>query len=193
VGKSTQSLLTDSVGSFRKNRLTIVTFNYDRSIEHYLHLLVQHRYNLSFTDAWQLVKDTIPFVHVHGMLGEYPSVSYDKHGIIDEIAKEIKVIHEFSDMDGKFCSSEFKHANEHLNNSEVIFSIGFSMASQNMSRLRFFNEKEVRRRTVKCAIGRVHGRDRIQMVERLSSFGLTADNLISTESGAFFVHHAGFQ
>jgi hypothetical protein len=48
--------------------LGFVTFNYDRSIQRYLHLAFQQVMTKSFNEAAELV-DAIPVIHVYGSLG----------------------------------------------------------------------------------------------------------------------------
>ena len=54
---------------FPENTLSVVTFNYDRSLEMYLQQAFEHRYSLSQVEAWKLVQ-RIKIVHVYGQPGE---------------------------------------------------------------------------------------------------------------------------
>jgi hypothetical protein len=58
-------------GSFAYNDLRIITFNYDRSIEHYLFTVLKNRFDLDEATALAAFR-CIPIVHVHGSLGAYP-------------------------------------------------------------------------------------------------------------------------
>jgi hypothetical protein len=76
------NLLVDSMGAgaespdaWRGNKLSIVTFNYDRVVEHFLFTSLVHSFRLSDADAAQLLHDTVKIVHVHGQLGAYPGLS----------------------------------------------------------------------------------------------------------------------
>lgn len=80
------AMYCDNPEDFALNRLAIVTFNYDRSLECYLHNLIQNRYRLTSKVALETAK-TIPIIHIHGSLGTYPQVPYESnatHGIIGD-------------------------------------------------------------------------------------------------------------
>src|SRR5687768_9970441 len=63
--------LLNLMGTYREfgeNNLSIITFNYDRSLEYFLFHTIMHRFNLKDDEAIELLK-TIPIVHVYGQLG----------------------------------------------------------------------------------------------------------------------------
>lgn len=186
-------LLEATVDEFRKNKLSIVTFNYDRSIEFFLHNLVKYRYVLSDGEAWKIVQDTIPLVHVHGILGTYPDISYSTNGDVGDISRTIKIIHEFDDSNDGFCSKDFEQAHSLLRQSEVIYSLGFAMAETNMERLRFFGPQAFKERTIKCAIGPVHGRQRASFCSSVEKYGFGPNDIISGVAYEFFSHHFAFE
>lgn len=53
---------------FPAGRLTVITFNYERSLEHYLWLAFMRAFDLSPRDA-RLMLEKIEFIHVYGDLG----------------------------------------------------------------------------------------------------------------------------
>ena len=55
--------------------LTIITFNYDRSIEAFLFQSIKYRYKMR-DDETRSVFNSLPIIHPHGILGEYPDVPY---------------------------------------------------------------------------------------------------------------------
>lgn len=55
-----------------KNKLTIVTFNYDRSLEEFLHRAVQAAWNLTNDNAIQAL-GWLKVIHVYGCVGEHLS------------------------------------------------------------------------------------------------------------------------
>lgn len=73
-GWYSQHLLPELLGSkpedFARNQLTIVSLNYDRSLEAFLFLALQSRYNLPPRDAFDLLR-TLTIIHPHGLLGEF--------------------------------------------------------------------------------------------------------------------------
>ena len=61
--------MQDSEQQFEQSPLSVVTFNYDRSLEYFLYGRVQAQFGVSEPRAVELVK-TKPIVHVHGDLGK---------------------------------------------------------------------------------------------------------------------------
>ncbi|QDU25805.1 hypothetical protein ETAA8_08770 [Anatilimnocola aggregata] len=68
-------MLLDALGNtpakIIANKLSIVTFNYDRSLEHFLHTAIKARFNLNDVQAAEVVA-SIPIVHVYGQIGLLP-------------------------------------------------------------------------------------------------------------------------
>lgn len=54
---------------FRRD-VKFITFNYDRSLERYLHLTVMDSFGLDVAKAFEVVKHFMPY-HVYGQLGPY--------------------------------------------------------------------------------------------------------------------------
>ena len=122
--------LLDGQGNpaFADTELRVITFNYDRSFEVFLHERAKGRFRLSDDDAADLVR-SIPLVHVHGSLGSYPEVPYQAEASPEEllsISQQIKVVSEVADADdGGFASPEFGAANRLLEEAERVFFLGF--------------------------------------------------------------------
>jgi len=175
-----------------ENALTIITFNYDRSLECYLHEAIQARCQLSADEAAERLK-SLPIIHPHGMLGAYPQIRYfhllsfnDDFAELDEIASGIKIIHELQDSDARFCAPEFETANERLRNAERILFLGFGFHTDNIRRFNFFTPKALREKEV---IGTVHGigsADMEDLLERLAGFGIRREMLKSADCNGFF-------
>ena len=62
---------------FGENKLTVITFNYDRSFEHYLFKALLHSHGRSAEDCASILA-AIPVVHVHGSLSTLPWQALDK-------------------------------------------------------------------------------------------------------------------
>jgi hypothetical protein len=129
-------LRTPTWEEFKSNAVRIITFNYDRSLEHYLVKVLCNNYKIGSTTAMRGLSE-LPILHVHGDLGEYITVN----GQIDfgeritqsryEAAKQrIKIIHE--DMGG---TKELNAARKYLEQAERILFIGFGYHSSNMAKL----------------------------------------------------------
>ncbi len=136
-------LLNTSFDEFDQNKLAIITFNYDRSLEQYLFTALQHAYNKNDEECAEKL-NKIPIVHVHGKLGRLPwerthysVVPYDvnrsnKLGLYVGRGREnIKIIHENIDKD-----PEFHQAFELLIAAKRIYFLGFGFNETNLKRLR---------------------------------------------------------
>lgn len=130
-----------SVDEWRKNKLKIVTFNYDRSLEFALWGALGARYSLDGDAALDVLR-SIPIVHVYGSLGRFglPGSSlvsghreyspFATSETVDAAALQIKILHE-SDDD----SPELRRAHEFLRSSQRIIFLGFGYHETNVRRL----------------------------------------------------------
>jgi len=168
------SLINQCESDIGKNNLSIITFNYDRSLETYLHNAIQHRFKLSTEEAWNKVSD-VPFVHIHGVLGEYPKIDYQPTCDIEtllSISEKIRIIHEIKDNEAGYCNSEFKIANELLEKSERIVFLGFGFHDDNVRRFNYFTPEAVEKKSVYTTSVGITGFEYGQMVDRLDKYGL---------------------
>ncbi|MGB8951354.1 MAG: hypothetical protein WCC06_01620 [Candidatus Aminicenantales bacterium] len=123
---------------FDKNQLSIITFNYDRSIEHFLISAMIALYRRPRQDCAKKLK-RIPIIHVHGRLGALPwqeenGRSYHDQINLDEvvnISEQIKVMKEQDDS-----PQEFDEAVKRLNSAELICLLGFGYNPRNLRRLK---------------------------------------------------------
>lgn len=127
-----------SLDIFASGQLAILTFNYDRSIDHYLFVSLQNSFNLSnerCVDHWR----AIPIVHLYGQLGALPYVEAEGRPytaevsapILQRYAGAIKIMHENVGED-----REFAQARTLLSRAEVVCFLGFGYHPTNMRRLR---------------------------------------------------------
>lgn len=136
------SRISDSLDSFPSNRLRIITFNYDRSLEAYLLTALQHAFGVPEHQAASLLRH-IPILHVYGQLGTLPELSwttqqetrrYEGDNVtplaIAVAANGIRVIDEHRDDDEVFAQ-----AYEYLSTSQRICFIGFGFDETNVRRL----------------------------------------------------------
>jgi hypothetical protein len=124
---------------FANNAVSVVTFNYDRSLECYLHTALVNTYRLTETQAAELLAN-IPIVHVHGSLGRLPWQRgdakvrpYSTEISPDSIAAardSIQVIHE-----GRYDSPSFTEASGLINSADVVVFLGFGYHPTNVARL----------------------------------------------------------
>ena len=130
--------LDSSFEEFGYNKLSIITFNYDRSLEHYLlNALISLHGRTRDACASALAK--IPIVHVYGQLGAQP---YPKEGshqyrpdqieqfiYVKTAADGIKLYHEEAD-------AAAARAGEVLRPAKRVCFLGFGYHSFNLARLK---------------------------------------------------------
>jgi hypothetical protein len=133
------NLLNTSFDAFPQNHVSIVTYNYDRSLEHYLFTALKNSYGKEDSECAKAL-GAIPIIHLHGQLGYLPWQSdsnvraYDLNATVDAVAvssKHIKIIHESIEHD-----EEFSEANKLLQNAMAIYFIGFGYDITNLKRLK---------------------------------------------------------
>ncbi|MEM7779907.1 MAG: hypothetical protein AAF697_05890 [Pseudomonadota bacterium] len=61
-------------------KLSIVCFNYDRAIEHYLPWVVQRAFGMSYEEACELVAGRLRIVHPYGVAGRLPWQGDEENG-----------------------------------------------------------------------------------------------------------------
>ncbi len=181
------ALAAPTVDTFVESPLTIITFNYDRSIEAFLHQSIKYRYNLSDDDACRALQ-SITIIHPHGILGEYPEVPYQTSldgKSLSSIAERISIIYELRDADGSFCNDAFRQGNEALQQAELIVFLGFGFHDDNIRRLRFFSGAALEGKRVVGTL-MVSTVQRRQVVERLRHYGLSGNDFYSGGIDHFF-------
>jgi hypothetical protein len=95
----------DGTAHFQRGSLGIIMFNYDRSLEAYLHHALQSRFCIPGDEAAAMLSE-LPIVHVHGILGSYPEVPYiasSYPGELLAISQQIQIIHEIEDVSDGFA------------------------------------------------------------------------------------------
>jgi hypothetical protein len=135
-----RAILTQDPGEIPKGPLSIITFNYDRSLECFLFYALRGRYGLNAAKAGEILA-ALKIVHPHGILGAYPEVPYSNAVMpksFDQRCEGIKIVHEFEGNENEFVSKEFENANALLEDAERIIFLGFGFHGDNISRLRFF-------------------------------------------------------
>lgn len=167
-------LLVDGRPEFGRNNVAVITFNYDRSLEAYLHTATMNRFGMSSSDASHALSD-VPLIHVHGTLGEYPRIPYastDSAEEILEISKGIKIIHEIEDRSDGFCSVAFEEASRYLSDAERIFFLGFGFHHDNIDRFRFFKPENLVGKEIRSTTFRMQALDHQSIPKRLAPFGI---------------------
>ncbi|HEY8085923.1 MAG TPA: hypothetical protein VIE69_10015 [Methylophilaceae bacterium] len=132
----------DNPDGLKTNNIKIITFNYDRSLEYFLHTAIKNTFRLTDSAALELLTH-IPILHVYGQLGHFGTIPSDdtrpyernldsySHTIA---ANGIKIIPEARDDD-----IAFQTAREYLQWAEHICFLGFSFDELNVKRLGIAN------------------------------------------------------
>lgn len=132
------SKMSSGFNDFDKNQLSIVTYNYDRSLEAFLFCALKSSYGKTGIEVANKLSK-IKFVHLHGSLGALPwqsekSREYDNQNsdevAINNAAKEIMIIHE-----GDESSKEYLEARWLVQHSERVIFLGFGFNENNIARL----------------------------------------------------------
>ncbi|MFK5892319.1 MAG: hypothetical protein QM504_03760 [Pseudomonadota bacterium] len=189
-------LLEDNnVSGFTSSRLSIITFNYDRSLEAYLHEALIARLQINTNEASTILSH-VPIVHVHGSLGNYPNIPYGSncqpHELLD-ISKKIQIIHEVSDPEDGFCNREFKQSNELLNQAERIYFLGFGFHPDNIRRFRFFSPEKTIDREIHATARGIGSVELANLITRLEPFGFNSSVFTGNTCSNFFSHVAGLE
>jgi hypothetical protein len=137
--------LNTSWEEFGNNKLSIITFNYDRSLEHYLFTALKHSYGKS-DELIVKALSNIPIVHVHGSLGSLPwqetggrpysVIQFVGHPVetakqIEPASKNILIV-----SDEEKSTNEFNLAFECLKSAKRIYFLGFGYHEPNLKKLR---------------------------------------------------------
>lgn len=194
------SVLSDGVpfDELERNKLSIITFNYDRSIEHFLFTSLKNSYNKTDEECGEKLRK-MEIIHVHGSLGpldwqsrftDLPSVPFDS-GLDPEIirlaAKNIMIIPE-SDID----TPEFTKARNILLNSTQVLFLGFGYHPTNLKRLRIETLKTKHLNVKGTSVGLSHAR-REKFFRLLPQLVVIEDSTLFPEDVYTFLHeHVSF-
>ena len=175
-----------------RSKVSVVTFNYDRSLEAYLHTRLQSHFGVDPDEATSILT-RLPIVHLHGILGDFPAVPYQPvldPGELQHIARRIRIIHELVDTKGEFCSPQFRKANKMLHQAERIFFLGFGFHPDNLRRFQFFSAENLAAKTVKATGQGMGPIDRDHLVARLSKMGFKGEDFVNCSCNEFFSYAA---
>jgi hypothetical protein len=103
-------VLRKDIESLQNKKISFVTFNYDRSLDHYLFTQLREFLNLSLDDSNAVMKK-IPIVHIYGQIGSLPwqggqnireYESKVNESIIQTAMQDLLVIHEANKVQNNF-------------------------------------------------------------------------------------------
>jgi len=134
--------IANTFDDFDKNRLSIITYNYDRSLEHFLFTTLKHSFDKSDEEcAKKLGK--IPIIHLHGQLGYLPwqdpnGRPYESKSDVDNLRKSVEGIKII--CEGVENEQQFRQAYELLQDAPRIYFMGFGYDETNIKRLNLFTK-----------------------------------------------------
>jgi|KBSMisStaDraftv2_1062788.scaffolds.fasta_scaffold271512_1 hypothetical protein len=138
---------------YLRSPVTIITYNYDRSLEYYLGNLMLNRLPRRGRTLWRH-HDHIPILHLHGTLGQLgvgdDCVSYEtapNAKYLQLAARGISVVHT-----AKPNTHAFTAARRALRDAERIYFLGFGYNPVNVARLRVFDHAWSLKKRARCIV-----------------------------------------
>jgi hypothetical protein len=129
--------ILDPVGpdEFGANQLSIITYNYDRSLEQFLFDALQSSFNLSSEKAAAAL-NKIPFVHVHGSFGDLSGVGPDPRPYQADKSELFRATARMHIVSDDIASSGvLKKCDELLRQATHVVFLGFGYDRVNLERL----------------------------------------------------------
>jgi hypothetical protein len=172
--------LKSSFEDFDKNKISFITFNYDRSLEQFLFEAVRSTFNKPTNECAERV-NKFPIVHLYGQLDFLPwqnpkGRSYS-HTIdfIKRIRESVNNLELISDERDVSNSEEFQKAYGLIEKARNIYFLGFSFDETNLKRL---NIKLMKGKRV---IGTALGLERTKRNWTTAYFGEKRGSIINLE------------
>jgi hypothetical protein len=127
-------------GEFPSGDVSIITFNYDRSLEQYLFVALKNSYNLTDSECLRKLS-SLPVLHVHGSFGSLPwrrprdqaAMPYGEEldpQLCWKVADEIKI-----PSDASRSSPVFEEARDRISTARRVYFLGFGCHDDNLRRL----------------------------------------------------------
>lgn len=113
---------------FRDNKVTFITFNYDRLLEFKLFNALRSSFNIPNDDVLSMV-NAVPIHHLYGSLGEFDPYRFGDMNQWVDAFKSIKTIHDVS-VDQSYY---VRAAIEALSQAEKICLLGFGFHHENIA------------------------------------------------------------
>jgi hypothetical protein len=136
-------MLTPRLIDFRRNQLSVITFNYERSFEQRVIQSIMTTYGTGRAEAQRAQSDHLKIVHLHGSLGRLhgdESVPYgaslNRHNV-ERAVNNLKVLHE----ENTGATPEFMLAHDMIREARSVFVLGFGFHPKNVERLQLATSK----------------------------------------------------
>jgi hypothetical protein len=114
--------------------ISVVTLNYDRSLEHFLTKYIDYNCPHDCVELAHRKRQSLPIIHAHGSLGAYPNVEYGKASdsteALRKAADSIKIV-----SDKLEESPDFRKAQQALSNAKHIVFLGFGYDGRTLGAL----------------------------------------------------------
>ncbi|MGA2782758.1 MAG: hypothetical protein ABSF13_12720 [Smithella sp.] len=132
--RMTEKLITpESYNQFGDNKITFITFNYDRSLEYFIEDSLLHSFLSADPQKKRDQFEKIKMHHVYGCIDKLPSYGGKRFGAkynssdINRCSQNIKIVHETLEMNNE--------VQEIIKNAERILFLGFGYAEENLQAL----------------------------------------------------------
>jgi hypothetical protein len=129
--------LGPNITDLEQSHLTVVTFNYDRSLEYFLYNALARAFGLDHEGTLALYTRT-PIIHLHGSLGPPHFISTEGRGYSKTLDLK-SLITAISSIRipraEKIDEAPFDLAGKAINEAEVLCFLGFAYLPQNIRRL----------------------------------------------------------
>ena len=166
-------------------KLSIVCFNYDRAIEHYLPWVVQRAFGMSYEESCELVAGRLRIVHPYGVAGRLPWQGGEENGATwaqenpDNIVALSRRIFTASQ---RSASRQFQsYLRAEMSRGKRLGFLGFGFDPMNVAML--FDELEHDNPDMLISlvgIGETEQKAILRLIHRLT--GITDDSLITLEN-----------
>ncbi len=132
----------DGIQDFAKNNVAFITFNYDRSLEHFLYESVLNSFGGADTTTAGEQVEQLPIIHVYGTLAplgwqdpEWKNrLEYGNYAALPQLnlpllSDNLHIVHE------KRENPNIEKAREQISQADRIFFLGFGYAKENLEAL----------------------------------------------------------
>jgi hypothetical protein len=196
---------------FEKNNISFITFNYDRSLEHFLLTSLKNSYPITELDAALKIRK-LKIIHLHGQLCKLPYIDdqplnensnlqlkrlgyyvrqsdnevfrpYSKEVNLNVMATAAKYIKIIHDSENK---SEYEEAMKLISEAQRVYFLGFGYHPTNLERLGINGKKSGR-----IIGGTAMGLSPLEMkqIHEITGGAINQDSLIDTDIVSFFRNH----
>lgn len=166
-------------------KLSIVCFNYDRAIEHYLPFVVQRAFGMSYEEACELVAGRLRIVHPYGVAGRLPWQGDEENGAIwgqDDPENIVQLSKRIFTASQRAASRQFQsYLRAEMSRGKRLGFLGFGFDPMNVAML--FDELEHDNPDMLISlvdIGEVERKAILRLIYRLT--GITDESRITLEN-----------